>query len=158
MQLRRLEGQDPLVVAERERRHRIGPYILVRTGRHAVLGQHPATFVVGQQIPVQRPDERIHADVVAGLLARQERGDVALVELGRAATPVWSNVALHRPAEFNRSHLPAFLADERARDWVCVYPFVRSYEWYLLPDDERRELLAEHGKMARGYPLSLIHI
>jgi chlorite dismutase len=32
-----------------------------------------------------------------------------------------------------------------------VYPFVRSYEWYLLPDKDRREL-AEHGQMARGYP------
>ncbi|WP_434743367.1 hydrogen peroxide-dependent heme synthase [Micromonospora sp. SH-82] len=71
--------------------------------------------------------------------------------LGRTLTPVWSQMALHRPAEFNRSHIPAFLADERPRDYVCVYPFVRSYEWYLLPDEERRELLAEHGKMARGY-------
>jgi chlorite dismutase len=33
-----------------------------------------------------------------------------------------------------------------------VYPFVRSYEWYLLPDNERRALLAEHGQMAREYP------
>ncbi|MBG0560015.1 hydrogen peroxide-dependent heme synthase [Actinoplanes aureus] len=72
--------------------------------------------------------------------------------LGRHLEPVWSQMALHRPAEFNRSHLPAFLADEEPRPYVCVYPFVRSYEWYLLPDAERRELLAEHGKMARGYP------
>ncbi|MFF9478470.1 hydrogen peroxide-dependent heme synthase [Streptomyces sp. NPDC014733] len=72
--------------------------------------------------------------------------------LGRALTPVWSNMALHRPAEFNKSHIPAFLADERARDYVSVYPFVRSYEWYLLPDDERRKMLADHGKMARGFP------
>ena len=36
--------------------------------------------------------------------------------------------------------------------YICVYPFVRSYEWYLLPDEERREMLAEHGRMARGYP------
>jgi chlorite dismutase len=61
-------------------------------------------------------------------------------------------MALHRPAEFNRSHIPAFLAEEEARQYVCVYPFVRSYEWYLLPDEERRALLAEHGKMARDYP------
>ncbi|GAB2974927.1 hydrogen peroxide-dependent heme synthase [Nocardioides montaniterrae] len=71
---------------------------------------------------------------------------------GSRLAPVWSQMALHRPAEFNRSHLPAFLADERAHDYAAVYPFVRSYEWYLLEDAERRRLLAEHGQMARGYP------
>jgi peroxiredoxin len=72
--------------------------------------------------------------------------------LGRHLAPVWSQMALHRPAEFNKSHLPAFLAGEEARAYICVYPFVRSYEWYLLPDEERRAMLAEHGKMARGFP------
>jgi chlorite dismutase len=71
---------------------------------------------------------------------------------GAHLEPVWSNMALHRPAEFNKSHIPAFLADEQARAYVCVYPFVRSYEWYLLPDSERRALLAEHGQLAREYP------
>ena len=52
----------------------------------------------------------------------------------------------------DRSHIPAFLADEEPRRYVCVYPFVRSYEWYLLPDQERREMLAEHGRLAREYP------
>ncbi|MEU9123919.1 hydrogen peroxide-dependent heme synthase [Streptomyces sp. NPDC048506] len=71
---------------------------------------------------------------------------------GRALAPVWSNMALHRPAEFNKAHIPAFLADERPRAYVSVYPFVRSYEWYLLPDEDRRRMLADHGKMARGFP------
>ncbi|MFC6287663.1 hydrogen peroxide-dependent heme synthase [Nocardioides sp. GCM10027113] len=71
---------------------------------------------------------------------------------GRRFEPVWSQMALHRPAEFNKSHIPAFLADEEPRKHICVYPFVRSYEWYLLEDAERREMLAEHGQMARGYP------
>ncbi len=72
--------------------------------------------------------------------------------LGATLEPVWSQMALHRPAEFNKSHIPAFLADERARPYVCVYPFVRSYEWYLLPEPERREMLVEHGMMGREYP------
>ncbi len=71
--------------------------------------------------------------------------------LGRVSAPVWSQLALHRPAEFNKSHVPAFLADEQPRAYICVYPFVRSYEWYLLPDEERRAMLAEHGQLARGY-------
>ncbi|HVT63558.1 MAG TPA: hydrogen peroxide-dependent heme synthase [Mycobacteriales bacterium] len=72
--------------------------------------------------------------------------------LGRACEPVWSAMALHRPAEFNKSHVPAYLAGEDPKRYVSVYPFNRSYEWYLLPDEERRFMLAEHGKMAREYP------
>ncbi|MGH3412166.1 MAG: hydrogen peroxide-dependent heme synthase [Marmoricola sp.] len=71
---------------------------------------------------------------------------------GRRLAPVWSQMALHRPAEFNKSHLPSFLTEERPRGYIAVYPFVRSYEWYLLPENERRALLAEHGQMAREYP------
>ncbi len=65
---------------------------------------------------------------------------------------MWSNVALHQPAEFNKSHVPAFMAGERARGYLCLYPFVRSYEWYLLPEEERRALLVEHGMMGRDLP------
>jgi hydrogen peroxide-dependent heme synthase len=71
--------------------------------------------------------------------------------LGRGCEPVWSAMALHRPAEFNKSHVPAYLTGEDPKRYVSVYPFNRSYEWYLLPDEERRSMLAEHGVMARDY-------
>jgi hydrogen peroxide-dependent heme synthase len=71
---------------------------------------------------------------------------------GQRLQPAWSQVAVHRPAEFNTSHIPAYLAEEEPGDFVCVYPFVRSYEWYLLPDEERRAMLTEHGVLARDYP------
>ena len=73
-------------------------------------------------------------------------------DLGTHLDPVWSQLALHRPAEFNKGHVPAFMQDDEPRAHLCVYPFVRSYEWYLLPPEERRAMLAEHGKMARPYP------
>ena len=91
-----------------------------------------------------------HAETIERLQDAYHR--LRRTTFGRRLDPVWSQVALHRPAEFNKSHIPAFLADEQARDYVCVYPFVRSYEWYLLGDSERRRLLAEHGQMAREYP------
>jgi len=37
-------------------------------------------------------------------------------KLGRASEPVWSAMALHRPAEFNKGHVPAFLAGEEPRN------------------------------------------
>lgn len=70
---------------------------------------------------------------------------------GRHLDPVWSVVGMHRPAEFNKGHVPAFMAGEQPRGYLCLYPFVRSYEWYLLDERERRELLREHGAAARDY-------
>ncbi len=73
-------------------------------------------------------------------------------QLGHALEPVWSVAALHRPAEFNKSHVPAFLTGEDPKAYICVYPFVRSYDWYLLDDTERRDMLVEHGRLARDFP------
>jgi chlorite dismutase len=91
-----------------------------------------------------------HAETPEAL--QEAYGRFRRTTLGRQLDPVWSQLALHRPAEFNRSHVPAFLADEEPRRYVCVYPFVRSYEWYLLPEEERRDMLKEHGMQARPYP------
>ena len=95
-----------------------------------------------------------------GLVARPKLGHAA-GRLPRVAplrsrthdlAPVWSQMALHRPAEFNKGHVPAFMPDEEPKAYLCVYPFVRSYEWYLLPEEERRAMLTEHGMLARPYP------
>lgn len=90
-----------------------------------------------------------HAPEITTL--QQAYKEVLRSELGSASEPFWSCAAAHRPAEFNRGHVPAFMAGEEPRDFVCVYPFVRSYDWYLLPESERREILAEHGRAARDY-------
>lgn len=66
--------------------------------------------------------------------------------LGRHLVPVWSCMGLHTPAEFNPRHVPACLAGVAPRDWCMVYPFVRSYEWYLLEAQERSRMMAEHGR------------
>lgn len=66
---------------------------------------------------------------------------------------VWASVGVHRDAEFTRSHIPSFMDPSRERkQWITVYPFVRSYDWYLLPEDERREMLREHGLLGRDFP------
>lgn len=91
-----------------------------------------------------------HADTIEELQDAYHR--LLRTRLGAHLTPVWSVAALHRQAEFNRSHVPAFMAGEEPRDYICVYPFVRSYDWYLLDEQDRRSMLAEHGGMARDFP------
>ncbi|WP_156761271.1 hydrogen peroxide-dependent heme synthase [Microbacterium karelineae] len=65
--------------------------------------------------------------------------------------PTWSGMAVHRDAEFNKAHVPGYLRGEHARGWLVLYPFVRSYEWYLLPDAERRAMLADHGRKGAAF-------
>jgi chlorite dismutase len=60
--------------------------------------------------------------------------------------PTWNAMGVHRDAEFSSNHLPAYLRGKEPEAWLTVYPFVRSYEWYLLPDDERKQMLADHGR------------
>ena len=72
-------------------------------------------------------------------------------ELGRHFKAHWSGMGLHRPAEFNRTHVPGFMLGKPAKGWLCMYPFVRSYDWYLIPEEERREMLIEHGVAGHKY-------
>jgi chlorite dismutase len=70
---------------------------------------------------------------------------------GPAMELVWSGMGTHRPAEFSSDHIPSFLAGSQPKSWLCVYPFVRSYDWYLLPEAERGEMLREHGLAGREF-------
>lgn len=66
--------------------------------------------------------------------------------------PRWNALGVHRDAEFTRDHSPSFMRGLRPKQWVSVYPFVRSLDWYILPEAERRAMLGEHGLKGRDYP------
>lgn len=72
--------------------------------------------------------------------------------LGTRLTPVWSNVAVHRPAESDQAHIPSFLPGNPAGKYISVYSFVRSYDWYVLPAEDRIRMLGEHDRVAHDYP------
>jgi chlorite dismutase len=81
----------------------------------------------------------------------------SLRELRRSALltnllPTWNALGVHRDAEFTANHLPSFMRGKAPERWLTVYPFVRSYEWYLLPDEERRTMLGNHGRKGAEFP------
>jgi len=78
--------------------------------------------------------------------------DIRRSKLFAGTEIVWSAMGVHREAEFAKNHTPAFSRGVEPAEWLCVYPFVRSYEWYLLPEDDRRAMLVEHGMLARPFP------
>jgi chlorite dismutase len=101
---------------------------------------------------------RADADLLLWLTGPTAEGLQAALRILRRAVPLetldptWNALGVHRDAEFTRDHLPAFAKGLPPKAWLCVYPFVRSYEWYLLPEDERRGMLREHGMSGTTYP------
>ncbi len=73
-------------------------------------------------------------------------------EAGGYLEPTWSFMGVVKPAEFTPDHRPAFVKGEPPLRYACVYPFVRTPEWYLLPKEERAALLREHGEAGREFP------
>ena len=73
-------------------------------------------------------------------------------ELGAHLLLAYSFMGVSRPPETAPDHVPAFLRGDPPKRYLCVYPFVRSPEWYLLPPEQRGELLRVHGEMGREWP------
>jgi chlorite dismutase len=78
--------------------------------------------------------------------------DIRRSELFAGTEIAWSAMGVHREAEFAKNHTPAYSRGVAPAEWLCVYPFVRSYEWYLLPDAERGAMLRDHGMLGRDFP------
>jgi chlorite dismutase len=72
--------------------------------------------------------------------------------LGKRLDLTWAFMGVVKPAEFSPDHVPAFARGESPKRYACVYPYVRSLQWYLLPAEERADMLREHGVMGREFP------
>jgi len=100
---------------------------------------------------------RADADVMIWLHGPEAQGlqwglrQLRRTQLLKALLPTWNAMGVHRDAEFNKSHVPGFLRGKAPKDWLTVYPFVRSYDWYLLPEEERSRMLAEHGRKGAAF-------
>jgi len=101
-----------------------------------------------------RPDADLMLWLVATSPGAAQDALVALrrTELGRELELTHAFMGLVRPAEFTRDHAPAFVRGEPPRTYLCVYPFVRTPDWYLLPAEDRGSLLREHGEVGREFP------
>ena len=75
--------------------------------------------------------------------------------LGRRTTMVESYLGIGGMSLYDATHGPAFLKDEAPKKYLTVYPFTKTPDWYLVPFEERRRLMIEHGEMGREFPTIL---
>jgi chlorite dismutase len=82
-------------------------------------------------------------------------------KMGRYLETPYSYLAMTRPSHYIGSHKHPGQEGTAQEPPVCkflfVYPFVKKREWYGLPFDERRRIMAEHFKIGHKYPAIKIH-
>lgn len=67
----------------------------------------------------------------------------------------YSYLAVTRESQYVKSHtddeVEVTMAPGQSK-YLFVYPFVKTREWYLLPMDQRRRLMAEHIRVGHRFP------
>jgi len=66
----------------------------------------------------------------------------------------WSFFAVTRESIYTRGHAEEVrvTVEPGKSEYLFVYPFVKSREWYLLPMEERQKLMNEHIRVGHHFP------
>jgi chlorite dismutase len=76
-----------------------------------------------------------------------------LTVFGKYITPSHVYLSATRPSIYAKTgRAPSFVAGDEARQYVIVYPFIKTREWYLLPVQQRQKLMEEHIEVGKSYP------
>jgi chlorite dismutase len=76
-----------------------------------------------------------------------------LTVFGKYIIPSHIYLSSTRPSIYTqgpKSH--GWLGGEEQKKYVIVYPFIKTREWYLLPIEKRKEMMAEHIAVGKKYP------
>lgn len=77
--------------------------------------------------------------------------------LGKYIEPASTFLSLTRRSIYSNQVKRGFEMDKDPLQYVIVYPFIKSREWYLLPFEKRKEMMEEHIKVGRKYPDILLN-
>jgi chlorite dismutase len=76
-----------------------------------------------------------------------------LTVFGKYIIPSHVYLSSTRPSIYTqgpRTH--GWLGGEEQKKYVIIYPFIKTREWYLLPLEKRKEMMAEHIAVGKKYP------
>src|SRR5438270_3137571 len=112
---------------------------LTLRGAHSLVGlRHDADLMLWLHGP--------HLDVAQELaVALRKTG------LGTYLENTYTYTGIVPISRYAPEHRPAFVQGRPPRQYLSMYPFVKTSEWYLLPFEQRRALMAEHGRMGQRH-------
>ena len=78
--------------------------------------------------------------------------DLRRTTFGRGCDLSYAFLGVAHKPEYVGDHYASFQLGKPPLRYLCLYPFVRTPEWYLLPHEERARILKAHGAMGQEFP------
>lgn len=76
-----------------------------------------------------------------------------LTVFGKYIIPTHVYLSSTRPSVYASNPAPkGWIGGEEQKKYVVVYPFIKTREWYLLPLEKRKDMMAEHIQVGHKYP------
>src|SRR5208337_5686370 len=94
---------------------------------------------------------------------QQLTSNLLSLTLGKYLEIPYSYLAITRQSEYLGGHQhedqegASLSRRPGSSKYLFVYPFVKKREWYFLPHEERRLMMAQHFKIGHKYPSVQIH-
>ena len=78
---------------------------------------------------------------------------IYLTVVGKYITPSKVYLSSTRQSMYaKKNRLHSFVGGLEAKKYTVVYPFIKTREWYLLPLEQRKQMMDEHIKVSEKYP------
>lgn len=81
--------------------------------------------------------------------------DLKRTGLGQSLDMRYNYFGTAGSSQYDRTHGPAFMKGEAPKKFLSVYPFTKTPDWFLLPFEERREMMKFHGELGNEFPTIL---
>lgn len=97
-----------------------------------------------------------HADTVNEIQNAVEK--LYSTVFGKYIIPSRTYLSCTRPSIYVNDNKPTgFVSGADSKEYVIVYPFTKTREWYLLPQNQRQEIMDEHIEISRKYPQIILN-
>jgi chlorite dismutase len=81
-----------------------------------------------------------------------------LTVFGKYIIPSRVYLSCTRPSIYARKgRTISFVADNEPKKFVIVYPFTKTREWYLLPQEQRQKMMDRHIDVSEKYPQVILN-
>ena len=81
-----------------------------------------------------------------------------LTVFGKYISPSQVYLSCTRPSIYAKTGKTlSFLSGDEPKKYVVVYPFTKTREWYLLPEDQRQKMMNEHIEVGKSYPQVILN-